>query len=68
MEGLRMNREEFKNYIDENFNISGEAGRLINNILCFVETNYTEENEQYNVLCELLDGTIGLTDQEIQQV
>ena len=63
-----MNREEFFNYINENFNISGEAGRLINNILYFVEANYPEENEQYRVLCNLLDETIGLTDNEIKQV
>ena len=48
-----MNREEFYNYILENFNISGEAGRLINNILHFVEENYTEENEQYALNKEL---------------
>jgi hypothetical protein len=63
-----MNREEFYNYIIENFNISGEAKRLIDNILCFVEVNYPEENEQYRVLCNLLDGTIGLTDNEIKKV
>lgn len=63
-----MNREEFEQYIHENFNISGEAGRLINNILIFVEENYPEENEQYNVLCDLLDGTIGLSDNEIKKV
>lgn len=63
-----MNREEFYNYILENFNISGEAGRLINNILHFVEENYIEENEQYKVLCDLLDGTIGISDEEIRKV
>lgn len=63
-----MNRKEFYNYILENFDISGEAGRLINNILYFVEENYINENEQYKVLCDLLDGTIGLSDQEIRKV
>lgn len=63
-----MNREQFYNYIVENFTISGEAGRLIDNILQFVETRYPEENEQYNALCSLLDGTIGLTDNEIKKV
>lgn len=63
-----MNREQFYNYILENFNISGETGRLINNILQLVEENYTDENEQYSVLCSLLDGAIGLTDNEIKQV
>lgn len=63
-----MNREQFYQYILDNFSISGEAGRLINNILHFVEENYTEENEQYRVLCDLLDGTIGLSDMEIKKV
>lgn len=63
-----MNKNEFKQYICDNFDISGEAHRLINNILDFVEENYPEENEQYNVLCSLLDGTIGLTDNEIKKV
>lgn len=63
-----MNREQFYNYILENFSISGEAGRLIDNILQFVESHYPEENEQYNALCSLLDGTIGLTDNEIKKV
>ena len=63
-----MNREQFYQYILDNFSISGEAGRLINNILHFVEENYTEENEQYMALCDLLDGTIGLSDAEIKKV
>ncbi|MCM1121170.1 MAG: hypothetical protein NC416_01165 [Eubacterium sp.] len=63
-----MNREQFYNYILENFTISGEAGRLIDNILQYVEANFPEENEQYNVLCSLFDGTIGLTDNELKKV
>lgn len=63
-----MNREQFYNYILENFNISEEAAKLINNILQFVELNYHEEEMQYSALCDLLDGTIGLSDQEIRRV
>lgn len=63
-----MNREEFMEYIRENFNVNGTTQRLIDNILCFVENNYPEENEQYRVLCSLLDGTIGLTSNEIKKV
>ena len=63
-----MNREQFYEYILENFSIDGATGRLINNILHFVEENYTEENEQYRALCDLLDGTIGLSDAEIRRV
>ena len=63
-----MNKEEFMEYIRDNFNVNGATQRLIDNILCFIENNYFDENEQYRVLCELLDGTIGLTDNEIKEV
>lgn len=63
-----MDKEEFMNYIAENYNISGEAHRLIGNILNFVADHYTQEDEQYNALCELLDGTIGLSDNEIKKI
>jgi len=65
---ISMNREQFYNYILENFNVSDEAARLINNILQFIELNYHEEEVQYSALCDLLDGTIGLSDQEIRRV
>lgn len=63
-----MNRRQFLDYINENFNISGEAGRLINNILHYVESQGMDENEQYLTLCELLDGAIGLSDAELKRV
>lgn len=63
-----MDKEEFMNYIAENYNISGEAHRLIGNILNFVANHYTQEDEQYNALCKLLDGTIGLSDNEIKKI
>ena len=63
-----MNRRQFLDYINENFDISGEAGRLINNILHYVESQGMTENEQYLTLCELLDGTIGLSDAELKRV
>lgn len=63
-----MNREEFMEYVEENFNISSEAMRLIDNILYYVEIQGVEENEQYKMLCLLLDGTIGLSDREIRKI
>lgn len=63
-----MNRDQFYNYIVVNFTVSGEAERLIDNILQFVEAHYTTKSEQYNALCSLLDGTIGLKDNEIKKV
>lgn len=62
------NRQEFYNYITENYEFDeDDAKTLISNILQFVESNYLEENEQYNVLCDLLYG-IGLSDQELRKV
>lgn len=63
-----MNKSEFLLYIEENFNITGESYRLISDILDFVSNNATNENEQYNMLCNLLDGTIGLSDMELRKV
>jgi len=63
-----MNRQQFLDYIAENYSISGEAFRLIDNILLFVETHYDTEGIQYVVLSELLSGTIGLTDAEIKKI
>jgi len=63
-----MNKEDFLQYIDENFSCDGSAKRLISNILDYVETNIIGENEQYLALCELLNGTIGLSDAEIKKI
>lgn len=63
-----MDKEEFMAYLSENYSISGEAYRLIGNILDFVSEHYAAEDEQYNALCKLLDGTIGLSDNEIKKI
>ena len=63
-----MNKQQFFEYIQENFNIDGASQRLIWNILSYIEANYPEENEQYNALVSLLDGTIGLEDAELKKV
>ena len=63
-----MNKEQFFEYIHENFNIDGTSQGLILNILDYIEANYSEKNEQYNALCSLLDGTIGLEDAELKKV
>lgn len=63
-----MNKEEFIQYVDDNFNIIGEAFRLINNILDYVASQGCGEDEQYNMLCMLLDGSIGLSVNEIKQI
>ena len=62
------NKQQFFEYIQKNFNIDGASQRLIWNILSYIEANYSEKNEQYNALCSLLDGTIGLEDTELNKV
>lgn len=62
-----MNRTEFYEYITEEFNLSGEACRLVDNILQYVEMQGISEDEQYHMLSILLDG-IGLSDAEIRRV
>lgn len=63
-----MNKEEFFQYIQDNFSLDSTSEKLVKNILNFVEMNYPEEEEQYNVLCYFLDDIPGLTDTEIRKV
>ena len=61
-----MDRSNVAAYIHENFNLCGEAYRLIDNILLYAE-KIADESERYQFLCEMLDVTIGLSDREIRQ-
>ena len=63
-----MNKEEFFEYIQDNFSLDSTSKKLVKNILNFVEMNYPEEEEQYNVLCYFLNDISGLTDAEIRKV
>ena len=63
-----MNREEFIQYIEKNFDVSGSTVRLISNILYYVEVQGVDEDEQHDMLSFMLDGTIGLLDSEIRQI
>lgn len=62
-----MNRNAAMEYITTNFSLSGEAQRIIDNILYYVELQDLDEDQQYNMLSSLLDG-IGLTDEEIKRI
>lgn len=63
-----MDAQEFLDYISENFDISGEAYRLIGNIVSYISENFLDEEDQYRAACSLLDGTIGLSDSELRQI
>jgi hypothetical protein len=63
-----MNRREFVEYVNENFNVSIEFLRLLDNVLNYAERHSRSEDEIYNYLDFMLDCSIGLTQQEIKQV
>lgn len=60
-----MTKEQFYNYILENFNLDGTA--LVQNILDYIEKHTFDTNESYLMACDLLDG-IGLTDAELRKI
>lgn len=62
-----MNKEEFYNYILENFSLDGTALRLVQNILDHIEKTTPDENEQYLMACDLLSG-FGMTDAEMRKI
>lgn len=63
-----MNREQFVNYVRENFNVSVEFLRLLDNVLHYSEIQGWDEDDVYNYLDFMLDCNIGLTNQEIKQI
>ena len=63
-----MNREEFIQYVRDNFNVSVEFLRLLRNILDYAASKYFDEFELRDYMNYLLDGTIGLSDEEIKKI
>ena len=63
-----MNRQEFVDYVQENFNVSGAFLRLLDNVLHYAELQGWDQDDVYSYLDFMLDNTIGLTNQEIKQV
>ncbi|MDO5397547.1 MAG: hypothetical protein Q4G33_06425 [bacterium] len=64
----KMGRQQFFDYIQQNYDISGEAMRLVDNILYYIETIDLTPDEQYDALYSLLDGVIGLSEDELKNV
>ena len=58
-----MDKERLLEYIWKHFTVSGEAGRLIVNIVEYVARQ--SEEEQPALLYVLLDGTIGIERDEL---
>lgn len=63
-----MNREQFVNYVRENFNVSVEFLRLLDNVLYYAELQCWNEDDVYQYLGFILDCNVGLTDREIKQI
>ena len=63
----KMSKEDWLEYVRRNFNISGEADRMLVNMVNFVDTIHNT-SEKYLFLDYMLDGTIGLTEAEIRML
>ena len=63
-----MNRQQFVDYVHENFNVSIEFLRLLDNVLHYAELQGWDEDEVYSYLDFMLDCSIGLEDEEIRQI
>lgn len=61
-----MDKEKFYTYILDNFTLSAETQRIISNILTYVGLNAPDNDEAHKLLRFFLDGTIGITDEEIR--
>lgn len=62
-----MTREKFLEYVSKNFNIGGDAMRLIDNILLYAE-RIVDLDERQAFLSDTLMGAIGLTEEEIAKI
>ena len=63
-----MSKSEFIQYIRDNFNVSVEFLRLLTNVLDYATSKYFDEFELRDYMNYLLDGTIGLSDEEIKKI
>lgn len=61
-------KKRLLDYIIEHYTIENRLINLIKNILYFVGENYIGRQEQCDVLCSLLNDTIGISEIEIKKV
>ena len=59
-------KEDAYDYIIEHFDIGQPASRILNNILEYADKMANEE--QYEFFSKILDGTIGLTEDELKSL
>lgn len=63
----KMDRETFYQYILDNFTLSGEEQRMVDTILQFIESHYSDYDKQQEVIRELLCD-IDLNEEELKNV
>lgn len=63
-----MNRQQFVDYMRDNFNVSVEFLRLLDNVLHYAELQGWDDDDVYNYLDFMLDCNIGLTQPEIKHI
>lgn len=63
-----MDRQQFVDYVRENFSVSVDFLRLLDHVLHYAELQGWDSDDVYNYLDFMLDCTIGLTQQEIKQI
>jgi len=63
-----MNKDEFYDYIVENFNLDGASFRLVHNIIYYVANQeFTDVQDAQVHLKSLLDGAFGIEEHEIRK-
>ncbi|MBQ3543495.1 MAG: hypothetical protein IJA34_00660 [Lachnospiraceae bacterium] len=64
----KMTIEEFYDYIIDNFNVSREAAKLIDNICSYAIEHQFQGEDLFSFLNKMLDSTIGLDEKKIRRV
>ena len=65
---IKMDRDQFFQYIKESFSINADALMLVDNILKYAEIHNDTNMEVRWTIQELLDGFMDLHDEEIQMI
>ena len=62
-----MGEKEFLQYIFDNFDVAGEFTRMLVNVIGYAQ-GFEAPEEGLDFLCDMLDGTIGIRQDEIRQL
>lgn len=62
-----MGTKEFLQYIWDNFDVAGEFTRILCNAIEYAK-GFDDPDEGLDFLCDMLDGTIGITEDEIRRL